>query len=165
MDNFTIFQTAGEQQFGPAGNVQIAIAMPAPVQHRPQFPSDHAPFKGTSKELRAIALRSSAVNLISRFGRPMPYANPNRAICSAVAVPFGRDDSIHILLSLADPQIMEIVEANPSVFPHFMRYGLDIWADRKVFNLEWDDHGTIDIVNFTRGPWEDLLVALSPEAL
>jgi hypothetical protein len=165
VDSITIFQTAGEQQFGPAANTQIAIALPAPVQHRPQFCGDHIPFKGTSKELRAIALRNSAVNLISRFGRPLPSVNPNRTICSAIAVPFGRDDSILISLSLADSQIMEIVEANPAVFPHFMQYGLDIWADRKVFNFEWNDHGTIDIVNFTRGPWESLLIALAPETL
>lgn len=165
MDNFNIFQTAGTQQFGLAANAKIAIAMPTPLQHRPQFRSDHAPFKGTPKELRAIALRGSAVNLISRFGRPLPSMSPNRTIRSVVEVPFGRDDSILISLSLADPQVTEIVEANPSVFPHFMKYGLDVWADRKVFNLEWDDRGTIDIVNFTRGPWEDLLIALDPEAL
>lgn len=118
MDNFTIFQTAGEQQFGTAANAKIAIAMHAPIQHRSQFPNDHIPFKGTPKELRAVALRSSAVNLISRFGRPLPSVNPNRTICSAVAVPFSQDDSVYILLSLADSQITEIVEANPSVFPH-----------------------------------------------
>lgn len=165
MVNFNIFQTAGKQQFGPAANAQIAIALPAPLQHRPHLRDDQMPFKGTSKELRAIAVRNIAVNLISRFGRPLPLENPNRTISSAIAVPFGRDESILVLLSLADAQIMEIVEANPAVFPHFMRYHLDIWADRKVFNLEWDTHGTIDIISFTRGPWEDLMMALAGEGL
>jgi hypothetical protein len=37
-------------------------------------------------------------------------------------------------------------------------YGLDVWAGRKVLNLEWDHDDRIEIVSFRRGPWEDILL-------
>jgi len=33
-------------------------------------------------------------------------------------------------------------------------YGLDIWCGKKVFSLQWDHDGTIDLMSFRRGPWE-----------
>lgn len=165
MDYINTVTTTSGKQLGAAASSQIKIATPTPKQHRPNFRSDHTPFKGNAKELRAIALRASALDLVARYGCPAPSVNPNKTLRSAVAVPFGREESIFISLSLADDQIMEIVEANPSVFPYFMKYGLDIWVGKKVFNLEWDESGTIDIINFTRGPWEHLLFALAGDNL
>lgn len=165
MDHINTVTTTPGKQFGAAASTQIKIATPAPKQHRPQFDSDHIPFNGNAKELRAIALRESALDLLARHGYPAPSVNPNKTLCSAVAVPFGREESIFISLSLADEQIMEVVEAHPSLFPYFMKYGLNIWAGKKVFNLEWDESGTVDFVNFTRGPWEDLLIALAEDSL
>jgi hypothetical protein len=33
-------------------------------------------------------------------------------------------------------------------------YGLDIWADRKVLNVEWDADDTVDVIAFRPGDWE-----------
>ena len=47
--------------------------------------------------------------------------------------------------------------ANP-VLP----WGLDVWHGHKVLSLQWDDAGRVDVVSFTRGPWEDEALALGP---
>jgi len=38
-------------------------------------------------------------------------------------------------------------------------YGLDIWAPKKVMNIEWSDQGELAIVSFRRGAWEDELIS------
>jgi hypothetical protein len=36
----------------------------------------------------------------------------------------------------------------------------------KAVNIGWDrDHGPVDVATFRRGPWEDIFLALTPEAL
>src|SRR5215211_8779327 len=40
-------------------------------------------------------------------------------------------------------------------------YGLDVWAPKKVLNIEWSDDGAVNLVSFKRGEWEALLTALS----
>ncbi len=47
--------------------------------------------------------------------------------------------------------------ANP-VLP----WGLDVWHGRKVLSLHWDDAGRVEVISFTRGPWEDEALALGP---
>ncbi len=47
--------------------------------------------------------------------------------------------------------------ANP-VLP----WGLDVWHGRKVLSLQWDDAGRVEVISFTRGPWEDEALALGP---
>ena len=42
-------------------------------------------------------------------------------------------------------------------------YGLDIWhgADRvKVLRILWAEDGTIEVVSFVRGPWEEAALVL-----
>ena len=33
-------------------------------------------------------------------------------------------------------------------------WGLDVWHDRKVLSLQWDDAGRVEVISFNRGPWE-----------
>jgi hypothetical protein len=40
-------------------------------------------------------------------------------------------------------------------------YGLEIWSDRKLFSVIWDDGRAIDVVSFERGDWEQEVLALS----
>lgn len=37
-------------------------------------------------------------------------------------------------------------------------YGLDIWAPKKVMNLEWSDNDEVLVVSFRRGAWEDEII-------
>jgi hypothetical protein len=40
-------------------------------------------------------------------------------------------------------------------------YGLDVWHDGvNVLRLLWADAGTLEIVNFVRGAWEDAALAI-----
>ena len=43
-----------------------------------------------------------------------------------------------------------------------MPWGLDVWHQRKVLSLQWDDAGRAELINFNRGPWEDEALALGP---
>src|SRR4051812_30764305 len=40
-------------------------------------------------------------------------------------------------------------------------WGLDVWHGDKVLSLRWDDPGAVEVVSFTRGPWEEAALALS----
>ena len=37
-------------------------------------------------------------------------------------------------------------------------YGLDIWAPKKVLNIEWEESGDVVLVSFRRGEWEFELI-------
>ena len=39
-------------------------------------------------------------------------------------------------------------------------WGLQVWHGHTVLNLQWDDDGGVEVVSFTRGPWEDDALAL-----
>jgi hypothetical protein len=36
--------------------------------------------------------------------------------------------------------------------------GLDIWASKKVFSIEWGNDGTVNVISFRRGAWEHILL-------
>lgn len=57
----------------------------------------------------------------------------------------------------AESQSTRYVRAALSGKPN-LPYGLDIWHhSKKVLNVEWDDKGTRDIVNYRPGSWEACL--------
>ena len=39
-------------------------------------------------------------------------------------------------------------------------WGLDVWHDRKVLGLRWDDAGRVEVLSFDRGPWEAEALAI-----
>jgi hypothetical protein len=43
--------------------------------------------------------------------------------------------------------------------PQSLPYGLDLWAPKKVLNVEWDDQGNVALIGFRRGEWEEELIA------
>ncbi len=48
--------------------------------------------------------------------------------------------------------------------PRTLPYGLDIWHGKKVFSMDWDDAEGVEIRSFTRGEWEDRLLAVRRDA-
>jgi hypothetical protein len=40
-------------------------------------------------------------------------------------------------------------------------YGLDVWAPKKVLNVEWDDREKIHVVSYNPGPWEATVLRLA----
>ena len=43
-----------------------------------------------------------------------------------------------------------------------LSWGLDVWRGRKLLSLQWDDAGRAEVISFTRGPWEEEVLALGP---
>ncbi len=39
-------------------------------------------------------------------------------------------------------------------------WGLDVWHDRAVLSLRWDDAGRVEVIRFNRGPWEAEALAI-----
>jgi len=39
-------------------------------------------------------------------------------------------------------------------------YGLDIWHGERMLRLLWADDGSLDVVSFVRGKWEDDVLTL-----
>jgi hypothetical protein len=37
---------------------------------------------------------------------------------------------------------------------------LEVWHGHTVLNLQWADDGPVEVISFTRGPWEDAALAL-----
>ena len=44
-------------------------------------------------------------------------------------------------------------------------YSLDILCGRKVFNIEWNDAGEVQLVSFKRGSWEETVLLWGEEQL
>ena len=40
-------------------------------------------------------------------------------------------------------------------------YGLEIWESGLVLRMLWADDGSLDVIDFLRGPWEDEVLALT----
>lgn len=50
--------------------------------------------------------------------------------------------------------------------PRNLPYGLDVWAPKKVLNIEWDDKGNIVIISLRPGAWEtELITSAESEVL
>jgi hypothetical protein len=45
--------------------------------------------------------------------------------------------------------------------PQNLPYGLDVWAPKKVLNIEWDDKGNVALVSLRPGAWESELITLA----
>jgi hypothetical protein len=43
--------------------------------------------------------------------------------------------------------------------PKNLPYGLDVWAPKKVLNIEWDNSGNVALFSMRRGAWETELIA------
>lgn len=44
------------------------------------------------------------------------------------------------------------------------RHSIDVWAERKVFSVGWDDKRLTEVVRFVRGAWEERLRLLDEAA-
>ena len=45
--------------------------------------------------------------------------------------------------------------------PGHLPYGLDIFAARKVLNIEWSNDGRVDVICYKPGAWEQRLLKLA----
>jgi hypothetical protein len=118
---------------------------------------DHSKSKN-DKVVRAIQLRDAALVMLQQhgiwektnIGKGLSVALVG-AISVAYRTPFQR---------LPEPSdYLKYCAAQLGVHaPKNLPYGLDIWAPKKVLNIEWDDKGNVELVSFRRGDWENTLL-------
>jgi hypothetical protein len=63
------------------------------------------------------------------------------------------------------PQADDLLKYRAAQFgltvPQNLPYGLDVWAPKKVLNIEWDDKGNVTLVSLRPGAWETELITLA----
>jgi len=99
------------------------------------------------KERRALALRDAALALLKRRGKWLTLAHT---------------DPPMKILTASVGQFREVMYREFTKVPlggKNLLYGLDIWAPKKVLNVEWNDQGKFEVVAFHPGDWEEELIA------
>jgi hypothetical protein len=112
-----------------------------------------------SRTERAVVLRDHLLPLLHERGQPSTIADGIFVTWSvppwrfALRTPFMRTPA-------APPAgTYERAVAQQRAKPT-LPYGLDVWCGRKVLSVAWSDSG-FEMISFTRGDWEDELLALS----
>jgi hypothetical protein len=121
----------------------------------------------TTRRERAVELRNMALEIVRERGSlqnmrvlegeiPVLMFDRRPDLCILLRTPFQR------LPEKTGPSDREIKQygAYQAALVHQkskgnLPYGLDIWRDGKVLNVEWtDDDGRVDIVSYKPGDWE-----------
>jgi hypothetical protein len=126
--------------------------------------------KKGEKRSRVLALRDAALAIINRKGSASTHTLRGLAsgqvgdIHFFYRTPFwpmskGSGISDRRLAKLSERQkyyaaLLKQKSGGSKSFP----YGLDVWAPKKVLNIEWDHKNKIDIVSFHPGDWEQRLL-------
>jgi hypothetical protein len=42
-------------------------------------------------------------------------------------------------------------------------YGLEVWAPKRVLDVEWDDSGTVELIGYDPGEWEQVIKAAAAQ--
>lgn len=116
-----------------------------------------------ARHARLLHIRRSALLVLGRLGTfstdgssRFEYKGATLSIShrTPFSVPFPaaseRDKYISAVLGIACPVDLP--------------YGLDVWAPRKVLNVEWDGAGRVQLIGYKPGPWEDELRDLANRA-
>ena len=107
---------------------------------------DHA-----SRLKRALATRDAALALLRLKGEWMARGD----------IPFLMMMEPELTLALRTPfqrlpkeseraKYMRALEGGRTSLP----YGLEIWAPKKVLNIEWNDVGSVELIGYEPGEWE-----------
>jgi hypothetical protein len=106
------------------------------------------------KLARVVKLRDAAIAIVSRRGAWETYRP------GAIKIMGARTGRIQIsyrtpFQPLPDDQSKQKYLAALFGIPlrQNLPYGLDIWAPKKVLNIEWNDHGKVELVSFRPGEW------------
>lgn len=111
---------------------------------------------GAARLKSALELRDMGLAVLKKFGKHEP------GMGRKVAASHG-DLMISIRTPFSEPysepsEYLKYLGATIGLAPpKNLPYGLDIWAPKKVLNIEWDDHGKVDLVSFKPGAWESEL--------
>jgi hypothetical protein len=122
-----------------------------------------------AKLARALALRDAALKVLGRVGS-WEAVGVNRKTSDAgdVKVLAAHLRGLHISYRTPFqhmPQADDLLKYRAAQFgltvPQNLPYGLDVWAPKKVLNIEWDDKGNVTLVSLRPGAWETELITLA----
>jgi hypothetical protein len=112
----------------------------------------------TPSVCRALRLRDLALPILwqqgtwEQFGKAKILTARHSTILLAYRTPFQRISHVSDAFKYKAAQLRQNVPSN-------LPYGLDIWAPKKVLNMEWDEQGNVALVSFRPGEWEAQLAA------
>jgi hypothetical protein len=121
--------------------------------------------KKSAKLARALALRDAAITVVRHIGVwetiPVRGARDMKFLCARIG-------SLQISYRTPFQQMPQAANAvkyraaqHSLTVPRSLPYGLDVWANKKVLNVEWDDQGNVALVSLRPGAWEAELTALA----
>lgn len=103
-----------------------------------------------TKRDRAVELRDLALGVVKARGTMQPPSDGRPSVLA-----FSKEG----LTVFYRTPFQKLPEGNTN-----LPYGLDIWHAGKVLNIEWADHGRVDVISYKRGPWERELEALAEKS-
>ena len=113
-----------------------------------------------SRVLRTGEIRGAALTLLRSIGRDHIFPVGGRRVPYRAASIGQITIWLRIPLSpVCGPAEAKFLSGGHGSKIPMLQYGLDIWAPKKVMNIEWSDQGELAIVSFRRGAWEDELIS------
>ena len=105
----------------------------------------------SSRLKHALETRDAALTLLRAKGEWMARGD----------IPFLMLMELGLTLALRTPfqplpkgteraKYMRALEGGRTILP----YGLEVWAPKKVLDVEWDDTGTVELIGYDPGEWE-----------
>ncbi len=123
----------------------------------------------TTKLARALVLRDAALTVVTRIGVwEAVKAARGTSGADTMKILSARLGGLHIFyrtpfqqLPQPDDSLKHHAAQHGLTVPKNLPYGLDIWAPKKVLNIEWDDKEKVKLVSLRRGEWETELITLA----
>ena len=118
---------------------------------------------GTARTARALAIRDHLLPLIRAQGAMEEIGGSGVRMTMWKAGRFAfalRSPFTAWGIKAPPPRSYSAAQAKQranSVLP----WSLDVWHGRKVLSLQWDDAGRVEVISFTRGPWEAEVLAMA----
>jgi hypothetical protein len=122
----------------------------------------------STKLLRALQLRNAGLSVIRCSGMWQACGGTPRSVPGAGSMRFLTARTGTLWISCRTP-FQRIPHADDDLkyravqygltVPKNLPYGLDVWAPKKVLNIEWDNSGNVALVSMRRGSWETELIS------
>jgi hypothetical protein len=119
----------------------------------------------SAKLAHALLLRDAALTVIRNTGVWKTLAVRGAGDMKFLSARVGSLDILYRTPFQRMPQPDDVLKYRAAQFgltvPKNLSYGLDVWAPKKVLNVEWDDNGNVALVSLRRGTWELEVIKLA----
>ena len=111
------------------------------------------------KLTRALALRDAALAIVKRLGAWEPAGDIQLLSASVGSLRIAYRTPFQRMPGAGEHLKYRAAQLGLSA-PKSLPYALDVWAPKKVLNIEWDDAGNVALVSLRPGAWEAELKSL-----